>query len=459
MKTTCRSVVQGLLLLPLFWGSSSPMTAPASGQTPIFRWKVAGPYPADRVDRGNYPNFYAIFLAPWQEAMADGSGFVDLNVLASAPPEGGALMLVRTSFLAEEDGVIPLRLEYSSEVDLFFNGWRVFSGKRAHEIYRKGASGTAPPSPVQPAPEEVPLFAKRGMNEILLMVSGEGAPLGFRASTDRDLQPLALDHAAVEELWVTPDTFLTPESVLKDPLRDLIYVSNFDNEYSQKPEPSGYISRLGLDGDILDLHWIDGLHAPTGMDIWRDTLFVAERENLLAIDLASGTVAGRWPIPDPVFPNDLVIDEAGTVYISDTRTGDWAESRIYRFREGAFDIFANEGISRANGLWVHDGRLIVGNSGDGLLKAVELTSGRMTTLVSFGAGIIDGIRVDDNGDFLVSRWEGQLFRISPTGEIVEILDALPTRWNTADFEYLPAERLLLVPTFLDNRVRALRIRD
>jgi hypothetical protein len=42
--------------------------------------------------------------------------------------------------------------------------------------------------------------------------------------------------------------------------------------------------------------------------------------------------------------------------------------------------------------------------------------------------------------------------------VVEILDALPQGWNTADFEYLPEESLILMPTFLDNRVRAIRIR-
>jgi hypothetical protein len=82
----------------------------------------------------------------------------------------------------------------------------------------------------------------------------------------------------------------------------------------------------------------------------------------------------------------------------------------------------------------------------------------METIISLGAGIIDGIRVDPRGNYLVSHWEGQLYRIDPGGEVVEILDALPQGWNTADFEYLPEEGLILIPTFLDNRVRAIRIR-
>jgi hypothetical protein len=66
--------------------------------------------------------------------------------------------------------------------------------------------------------------------------------------------------------------------------------------------------------------------------------------------------------------------------------------------------------------------------------------------------------VDSHGNYLVSHWEGQLYRISPDGRVLEILDALPEGWNTADFEYLPEEGILLIPTFLDNRVRAIQIR-
>ena len=428
------------------------MSVPLRAQLPIHNWQVAGPYPAAQVARSAYPGFYAIFQAPWKEAGTADGGFLDLSLHIPREHSGGDLVLARVSFLSREERVINLELEYSREVDLFFNGWKVFAGRRPN-LFRDSLDRG-----IENGKDQVPLYAKEGMNEIFLMVSSDSKEWGFRAGTDVELDPVPRDHGAAEQAWITPDSFLTPESVLKDPNRDVLYVTNFDNEYATKTEPSGYISRLGLNGEILDLHWVDGLNAPTGMDIWQDTLFVAEREALLAIELSTGEVAGRWAIPDPVFPNDLIIDGEGTIYISDTRTGDWAESRIYRFRNREFDVFANEGISRANGLWIHDGWLIVGSSGDGLLKRVELSTGRIENVVSFGAGIIDGIRTDPGGDLLVSRWEGQLFRISPEGEVIELLDAQPEGWNTADFEYLPDQGLLIIPTFLDNRVRGVRIR-
>ncbi|MGD2122206.1 MAG: hypothetical protein PVJ76_10705 [Gemmatimonadota bacterium] len=417
----------------------------------VREWSISQAYPTDQVNRDAYPNFYGIVLSDWERTEARPTGLVDVAERTPRVNQTGDLVLARHIFWSDEDREMNLNLGYSDELDLFFNGQRLFRGQSRYQQRDPSFLG------IVGLFDQVPVRVRKGLNEILLMVSEVFGGWGFMVQAEGPLKPKPADHGATEQVWMTPDTFLTPETVLKDPTRDVLYVSNFDNQYATREGPSGFISRVGLDGEILDLKWVDGLNAPTGMDVWRDTLFVAERQDLVAIDLSSGSVAGRWPIPDPDFPNDVVIDDDGAVYISDTRSGNWPDSRIYRFSEGRFEIFANEGISRANGIWIHDGGLIVGSSGDGILKRVELATGKVTTILSLGAGIIDGIRVAEGGDILVSHWEGQLYRISPEGYLVEILDAMPERWNVADFEYLPDQRLLLIPTFMDNRVRAVRI--
>lgn len=414
-------------------------------------WAVSQAFPAERVNRSGYPGFFSLFLADWQRLEADVRGLVDIAKRTARQNANGDLVLARHVFYSSEDQPLNLTFGYSDEVDVFFNGARLFSGKSRYQGRDPSFLG------ILGLNDQLSVRARKGLNEFLLMVTESFGGWGFMVQADDELRPKPVDHAVTAEVWATPDSFLTPESVLKDPARDVLYVTNFDTDFASKPEPSGFLSRVSLDGTILDLKWVEGLHAPAGMDIRNDTLFVAERRQVAAIDLARGKVVARWPIPDAVFPNDLVIGDDGTMYISDTRSGDPEGSRIYRFRDGTFDVFAEPGIRQANGLWIHDGWLIVGNSGDGMLKRLDLETGRMEDVICLGAGIIDGIRVDRAGNLLVSHWSGQVYRITPDLELVEILDAGVEGWNTADFEFLPEEDLLVFPTFLDNRVRAVRI--
>ena len=101
-------------------------------------------------------------------------------------------------------------------------------------------------------------------------------------------------------------------------------------------------------------------------------------------------------------------------------------------------------------------RLLVGNTGDGCLKSIDLDSKRTRTLVSLGAGVIDGIRAVGDA-VLVSHWEGQLYHLSAQGEPVEILDTMSQEQNCADFEFIEDRNLIVVLTFVANRVVAYRL--
>jgi sugar lactone lactonase YvrE len=180
-----------------------------------------------------------------------------------------------------------------------------------------------------------------------------------------------------------------------------------------------------------------------------------ERHTLTEIDLESGTIVERYPIPDGEFPNDLSIDSTGDIYITDTRPSSRSDSRIYRFSNGEFEVWLDEGIDRSNGAFIHRDKLLVGNSGDGFLKSVDLATKDITKVTSLGTGVIDGIRVDSNGNYLVSHWAGQVYLVSPDGTVVEILDLMADRLNTADFELVGD--LLVIPTYLGNRVVAYRL--
>jgi len=114
-------------------------------------------------------------------------------------------------------------------------------------------------------------------------------------------------------------------------------------------------------------------------------------------------------------------------------------------------------ISSPNGLHVLGDRLLVGNNGDNSVKAVDLATGEITTVVRLGPGIIDGITDDGSGNILVSHWEGKIYRVSPSGEVERLLDTSVPGTPIADFCYVPDQGLLVVPTFLGNTLAAYKI--
>jgi sugar lactone lactonase YvrE len=418
----------------------------------ITDWEVSRSYKAQQVNRNQYPGFYAIFGADWQRVTTDPAGRVDIAKRTPRTQGGPDLVLARTTVSSERNQAVTLSFGYSDEVDLFLNGHKVFSGNSSYQYRDPSFLG------IMGLHDAVVLPLKKGLNEIFLMVTETFGGWGFMAAVQGEVgQPLAA-HDRLTKVWETPPDFLTPESVLYDPDRDVLYVTSFDAQFGATPEFTGYISKLGVDGQIQELRWITDLNAPTGMGVANDKLYVLERGYLTEIDIDRGELLQRHAIPGSDFVNDLVVDRDGSIYITDTSPSSPADSRIYRFKDGAFDIwYGGDEIDRANGIFLHGNALLVGNTGDGTLKGIDLSTKKVTNIVTLGAGVLDGIRLDNAGNYVVSHWEGLTYLISPAGEVVELLDLTEQRLNTAGLEFIREQNLLVIPTYLGNRVVAYRL--
>ncbi len=426
--STRRGVVATLLVVLI--GLAAPAAA-----APVTGWSSSQSYPGARVSPGDYPRFYAVFQAGWRDVTAGDDGWVDLAAALGATGGDSLCAMVRTLTQVDSAGALRLEVAASGVARLFLNG--------ALAAPARGEGG-------------YDLALRPGRNEVLLKVWSAPAGWRFRVDADRALPPPRRVAGACRAAWETPASFLTPESVLHDAARGVLYVSSFDNRYERSAEPTGYISRLGLDGTVLDARWIAGLRAPCGLAIHGDRLFVAVREGVAEIDIPRGAVAALHPIPDAVFLNDVAVDAQGRVYVSDTRPSLAPPAvSVWRIAGGEVTpwLIAPE-VGRANGLLVLGHELLVGSTQGCRLQAVDLESRAVRTLSGLGAGVVDGIRSDGRGGVLVSLWEGQLFQLDAAGRLVELMDLLPQGRNTADFEYLPERRLLLVPTFVANTVAA-----
>jgi sugar lactone lactonase YvrE len=270
---------------------------------------------------------------------------------------------------------------------------------------------------------------------------------------------LVCDAAAAEPKLVFEVKGLEqPESVVQDPATGALYVSNIVGAVMQK-DGNGYIAKLKPDGTIATKSWVKGLNAPTGLALHDRTLYVADVDELIEINVASGEIAKRYPAKGAIFLNDVAVGEDGTVYVSDTPM-----NTIWRLKDGTFEPwFANDVLNGPNGLLVQDGKLIVASFGKlpgegqkqelGGLLAVDIEKQAGSTVGSNDKlGNLDGLQALQPGVYLVTDWAaGGLYRIDAKGKYDRLLKLGK---GSADFVYFPDKKLALIPIMLSNSLVA-----
>ncbi|MFN8207036.1 MAG: hypothetical protein U0T82_06455 [Bacteroidales bacterium] len=256
-------------------------------------------------------------------------------------------------------------------------------------------------------------------------------------------------HPALTKVWTSPDGLKTPESVLFDQKRELLYVSNINGGHSDK-DGNGFISRLSPEGKILSLEWVTGLNAPKGMGLWGDRLYVSDMNELVEIDVNTGKVLQKYEATDGLFLNDISCDINGKVYVSDM-----GDQKIYRLWQGKLEVWLKDAkLENVNGLLVMNDYLLAGVK-DEILK-INAATGAIEALAG-NTGGIDGLVTDGRGNYLFSDWSGHVHFVYPGKPKIKLLDTTPDKVNAADIEYIIDKDILLVPTFSDNHVVAYRL--
>ena len=114
-------------------------------------------------------------------------------------------------------------------------------------------------------------------------------------------------------------------------------------------------------------------------------------------------------------------------------------------------------LAGINGFLVHKDKLIVGVTSDHSLKSVDLKSKAIGTIIRFGEGVIDGIKVDQDGNFLISHYEGRIYRVTPDGKFTRLLYVQEER--CADFEFIPEKNLLVIPTLETSELMCYKLKN
>lgn len=248
-----------------------------------------------------------------------------------------------------------------------------------------------------------------------------------------------------------------PESAFADPQSGFLFVSQVDGSPGEK-DGRGFIAKLTLDGRLLQADWVSGLHAPKGLRAFQGTLWTADIDTLVGIEIASGKILHRVPVPGAKFLNDVACGPDGAAYVSDMLA-----PRLHRFLDGRLSTVAEgEETEYPNGLLWEGGGLVVAGWGKpaedfstktpGRLYRLDPASGKKTLITPQPLGNLDGLESDGRGGFLVTEWtSGKVFHVTAGGEARVLLRFKP---GTADHAYLPARKLLILPHMNEGRVAA-----
>ena len=256
----------------------------------------------------------------------------------------------------------------------------------------------------------------------------------------------------LEKLWETDTLLITSEAVRFHSEMNTIFVSNIGNVPPDKKDGDGTISKIDLEGKIVEQTWVKELNAPKGLGYFGDYLYVTDITELVKIEISTGKIEKKYLIEDAGFLNDVDVDSNGDVYFTDS-----GSDKVYILKNDSVSVFKQiEGVN-PNGVLVEENRVLVVAYNNGDFIAIDKQTNEHTILAK-GIANGDGI-VAINEGYIVSAWNGEVFFVANTeGAVpVKILDTQEEKLNTADIASVPGKNILLIPTFFGNTVAAHKI--
>jgi sugar lactone lactonase YvrE len=239
-----------------------------------------------------------------------------------------------------------------------------------------------------------------------------------------------------------------PESAHWDAKTNAWYVSNTAGQF---------ISKIGSDGAVIKLRWLEGLHGPYGVTTYRGDIYVSDTDRVVIADLKTGKVEAKIPAEAEMM-NDIAVNEQGDIFFSDTCGG-----IVFRIRQGGskakpFIELPNEG---PNGLDFKGSQMIVaglgalpGVCGDPTNAGGRVLSIDMKTLevtaVSEKLGALDGLVVDGERFIVTDFATGRILAVdAATGAASLIASEMP---SAADLGLDSKARVIAVPVSFGNSV-------
>lgn len=402
----------------------------------INKWEVSEPILNNLVDNETLPGKEYLRNLKWQSIDAEPNGMVNLTKNIVREPFEPSWVYVKTNLFADVDKSKWYSFSYSDYVTIFLNGEEIYSGVNAFTSRDPSYAGLLGEF------DKIKLNLKKGHNELILIVGEQFGGWGF---TFRDAEVEEI-FPAVAEKWEIRNQLNYPESVVWDDKNQALYISNY---LKGKGE---FLSKLSIDGTIIEKEWVKGLIRPTALLLLQDTLLVVERKTIAIIDIKSATIKRRIPIEGASFLNDIVATPDGKkIFISDSEA-----NRIYKLEDEKVQIWSdNKILVKPNALAIQENCLLIGCMGKCNIVQMNIETREIKSLIElFPEIIIDGIKVLDNETILFANISGILYLSDIEGNFHELINVSGKNINFSDFIFIKEKELLIIPGLYSNSIRA-----
>jgi len=253
--------------------------------------------------------------------------------------------------------------------------------------------------------------------------------------------------------------FKNPESVVLDTKNKVLYVSNINGSPTAK-DKNGYISKVSLDGKIIEEKWITELNAPKGLVIYKNKLYTTDIDEFVEINIKTKRIT-TFKAKDATFLNDVSVDCKGNVYATNT----FGFSGIYKLPKRGMRIvelwLKSDDLQMPNGIYATKKYLYTNGWGvdmnpktfatkkGGPLLKINIKTKKIETLAE-NIGNLDGLSKTLHG-FLLSDWVAGklLYYANNTKTIMEALD-LPK--GSADIYFDKKTKSVYIPLMKDNKL-------
>jgi sugar lactone lactonase YvrE len=270
--------------------------------------------------------------------------------------------------------------------------------------------------------------------------------------------------------------FQGPESVRYDAEQDVFFVSNMTG-YGSTKDGNGYVTRVSAASPYAASVLVRGggadgvvLHAPKGMAIHGDTLWVADIDALRGFDRHTGRVLATLDFTPQraVLLNDVAVAPDGTLRVTDTGIIMSPKGVVHTGPDRIFAVGPGGAISEmASGLALRQPNGITWDSAGGrwIVVSFDAFVGEVAAMPKDGGarqvlhrstlGRFDGVEIVPGGAVLYTSWADSSVHVLRGASDERLVREVP---EAADIGYDTRRRVLAIPLSTLGRVQLWTLR-